>query len=97
MLWLPFGYEGYLPQYPPYLSVLAHMTDYYPYRTTGELLQYLDMGWADGAYAEGVLSELDKRWQQDADAVEDAVAGCGTNLQTMWQQHKAANPDIFGA
>lgn len=97
VLWLPFGYEGYLPQYPPYLSVLAHMTDYYPYRTTGELLQYLDMGWADGAYAEGVLAELDKRWQQDAGAVEDAVAGCGTNLQTMWQQHKAANPDIFGA
>lgn len=97
VLWLPVGYDGYQPQYPPYLLVLARMPDYYPYRTTVELLQALEMGWTDGGYAESVFTELDKRWQQDADAVENAVAGCGTNVQTLWQQHKAANPDIFGA
>ena len=95
VLWLPFGYDGAQPQYPPYLLVLARMMDYYPYRSTVELLQALDMGWADGAYAESILAELDQRWQQDADAVEDAVAGTGA--QTVWAQHKAANPDIFGA
>lgn len=97
VLWLPIGYDGWQPQYPPYLLVLARMMDYYPYRTTGELLQALDMGWADGAYAEGVLAELDKRWQQDADAVESAVAGFGTGVQELWASHKGTNPDIFGA
>lgn len=97
VLWLPVGYDGYQPQYPPYLLVLARMPDYYPYRTTVELLQALEMGWTDGGYAESVFTELDKRWQKDADAVENAVAGFGTNVQTLWQQHKAANPDIFGA
>lgn len=97
VLWLPFGYDGSIPQYPPYLLVLARMMDYYPYRTTGELLQALEMGWADGAYAEGVFAELDKRWQQDADAVENAVAGFGTGVQELWASHKGTNPDIFGA
>ena len=96
-LWLPVGYDGWQPQYPPYLSVVARMMDYYPYRTTVELLQALDMGWVDGAYAEGVLAELDKRWQQDADAVESAVAGFGTTARELWASHKAANPDLFGA
>lgn len=97
VLWLPIGYDGWQPQYPPYLLVLARMMDYYPYRTTGELLQALEMGWADGAYAEGVFAELDKRWQQDADAVENAVAGFGTGVQELWASHKGTNPDIFGA
>lgn len=97
VLWLPFGYEGSIPQYPPYLLVLARMVDYYPYRTTVDLLQALEMGWADGAYTKGVLAELDKRWQQDADAVESAVAGFGTDVQELWASHKGTNPDIFGA
>ena len=97
VLWLPFGYDGSIPQYPPYLSVLARMPDYYPYRMTGELLQYLAMGWVDGGYAESVFAELDKRWQQDADAVEQEMTGADASVQKLWQQHKAANPDIFGA
>lgn len=97
VLWLPIGYDGWQPQYPPYLLVLARMMDYYPYRTTVDLLQALEMGWADGAYAEGVFAELDKRWQQDADAVESAVAGFGTGVQELWASHKGTNPDIFGA
>lgn len=97
VLWLPFGYDGYIPQYPPYLRVVANMMEYYPDRTTGELLQALQMGWVDGAYAEAMLAELDKRWQQDADEVEQAMDGANTTVQKLWQQHKAANPDIFGA
>lgn len=97
VLWLPFGYEGYIPQYPPYLLVLARTVDYYPYRTTVDLLQALEMGWADGAYAEAVFAELEKRWQQDADAVENAVAGFGTGVQELWASHKGTNPEIFNA
>lgn len=97
VLWLPIGYDGWQPQYPPYLRVVARMMAYYPYRSTGELLQALAMGWVDGAYAEAVLAELDKRWQQDAAAVEQAIAGVDAPVQTLWQQHKAANPDLFGA
>lgn len=96
VLWLPFGYEGYLPQYPPYLSVVAGMMDYYPYRTTGELLQALEMGWVDGVYAESVFAELDKRWQQDADAIDQTIANSSEEIQALWNSHKAANPDIFG-
>lgn len=97
VLWLPIGYDGWQPQYPPYLRVVARMMAYYPYRSTGELLQALAMGWVDGAYAEAVLAELDKRWQQDKAAVEQAIAGVDALAQTLWQQHKAANPDLFGA
>ena len=97
VLWLPFGYDGWQPQYLPYLLVLARMMDYYPYRTTVDLLQALEMGWADGAYAEAVFAELDKRWQQDADAVESAVAGFGTGVQELWASHKGTNPEIFNA
>lgn len=97
VLWLPFGYDGSQPQYPPYLRVVANMMEYYPYRTTGELLQALEMGWVDGAYAEAVFAELDKRWQQDTDAIEQAVESSDTTGQTLWESHKAANPDIFGA
>ena len=103
VLWLPIGWRteesgiGFVGQWPHYYAVLARMMDYYPYRTTVELVQALNMGWADGAYAEGIFAELDKRWQQDADAVEDVVAGFGTDVQTLWETHKAANPDLFGA
>lgn len=103
VLWLPIGWRteesgiGFVGQWPHYYAVLARMMDYYPYRTTVELVQALNMGWADGAYAEGIFAELDKRWQQDADAVEDAIAGFGTDVQTLWETHKAANPDLFGA
>ena len=103
VLWLPIGWRteesgiGFVGQWPHYYAVLARMMDYYPYRTTVELVQALDMGWADGAYAEGIFAELDKRWQQDADAVESAVAGFGTTARELWASHKAANPDLFGA
>ena len=63
--------------------------------TVEALVWYLAQ--SDGATTEGILAGLDKRWQQDADEVEQAMDGANTTVQKLWQQHKAANPDIFGA
>ena len=94
VLWLPIGWRteesgiGFVGQWPHYYSVLAHMPDYYSARDTDDLLWYLDMGWADGAYAEGILSELDRRWELDPAAVEDAVMQAGRQAQTLWLTHR---------
>ncbi len=98
-VWLPIGWrildasgeiiDGTGRQYSPYdAQVYAIATDYYGYRDTDDLLWYLDMGWADGAYAEGILSELDRRWELDSAAVEDAVMQAGTQAQTLWLTHR---------
>lgn len=98
-VWLPIGWrildasgeiiDGTGRQYSPYdAQVYAIATDYYGYRDTDDLLWYLDMGWADGAYAEGILSELDRRWELDPAAVEDAVLQAGTQAQTLWLTHR---------
>ena len=98
-VWLPIGWrildasgeiiDGTGRQYSPYdAQVYAIATDYYGYRDTDDLLWYLDMGWADGAYAEGILSELDRRWKLDPVAVEEAVAQAGTQAQTLWLTHR---------
>lgn len=98
-VWLPIGWrildasgeiiDGAGRQYSPYdAQVYATATDYYGYRDTDDLLWYLDMGWADGAYAEGILSELDRRWELDSAAVEDAVMQAGTQAQTLWLTHR---------
>ena len=98
-VWLPIGWrildasgeiiDGTGRQYSPYdAQVYATATDYYGYRETDDLLWYLDMGWADGAYAEGILSELDQRWKLDPAAVEEAVAQAGTQAQTLWLTHR---------
>ena len=109
-VWLPIGWrildasgeiiDGTGRQYSPYdAQVYATATDYYGYRDTDDLLWYLDMGWVDGAYAESVWAEIDRRWAADPDAIEDAIANYsgwdGTAVRELWQQHKAANPDIF--
>ena len=98
-VWLPIGWrildasgeiiDGAGRQHSPYdAQVYATATDYYGYRDTDDLLWYLDMGWADGAYAEGILSELDRRWKLDPAAVEEAVAQAGTQAQTLWLTHR---------
>nr|WP_302649305.1 M56 family metallopeptidase [uncultured Agathobaculum sp.] len=79
--------------YDPYTYMMCKERNDFSGCATEALVYYLAQ--ADGAYAEAIFAELDQRWQQDADAVEDAVAGTG--VQTVWAQHKAANPDIFGA
>ena len=79
--------------YDPYTYMMCKERNDFSGCATEALVYYLAQ--ADGAYAEAIFAELDQRWQQDADAVEDAVTGTG--VQTVWAQHKAANPDIFGA
>ena len=64
-----------------------------------ELAYYLTL--SDGAYTENILHELDLRWQDDPAGTEAAVAAYAdaangvSSLQTIWESHKAANPDIF--
>ncbi|MGI6182347.1 MAG: hypothetical protein ACOYIE_09770, partial [Agathobaculum sp.] len=90
------GGLGY--QFPPYDSrVYARAHQYYAYRDTADLVWYLDMGWTDGAYTEGVLAELEKRWKNDPQTVDSIVQRGGENVRALWASHKAVNPDIFGA
>ena len=110
-VWLPIDWrildasgeiiDGAGRQYSPYdAQVYATATDYYGYRDTDDLLWYLDMGWVDGAYAESVWAEIDRRWAEDPDAIEDAIANYsgwdGAAVRELWQQHKAANLGLFG-
>ena len=99
VLWLPIGWRteesgiGFVGQWPHYYSVLAHMPDYYSARDTDDLLWYLDMGWADGAYAEAVWDEIDRRWRLNPEEVESAIDNYsgwsdGAAMREMWQQHR---------
>lgn len=105
-VWLPedfiaFGADGAQAgglgiQYSPYdAEVYAHAVDYYQYRDTADLIWYLDMGWADGAYTEGILYELEQRWQADPASVEDAVNAAGEATQALWQTHKQMLSTMF--
>src|SRR5699024_9329034 len=80
-------------QWPHYYSVLAHMPDYYSARDTDDLLWYLDMDWADGAYAEAVWDEIDRRWRLNPEEVESTIDNYsgwsdGAAMREMWQQHR---------
>lgn len=99
VLWLPIGWRteesgiGFVGQWPHYYSVLAHMPDYYSTRDTDDLLWYLDMGWADGAYAEAVWDEIDRRWRLNPEEVESTIDNYsgwsdGAAMREMWQQHR---------
>lgn len=99
VLWLPIGWRteesgiGFVGQWPHYYSVLAHMPDYYSARDTDDLLWYLDMDWADGAYAEAVWDEIDRRWRLNPEEVESAIDNYsgwsdGAAMREMWQQHR---------
>ena len=94
-VYLPIGYNDVLWVGDPYTYMMCKETNDFSMCTVEALVWYLAQ--SDGAYTEGILAELDKRWQQDAAAVEQAIAGVDAPVQTLWQQHKAANPDLFGA
>ena len=64
--------------------------------TAEELAYYLTL--SDGAYTENILHELDLRWRDDPAGTDDAVAAYAqaeNGLASLWENHKAANPDIF--
>lgn len=94
-VYLPIGYNGALWEGDPYTYMMCKETNDFSMCSVQALAAYLAQ--SDGAYTEGILAKLDKRWQQDAAAVEQAIAGVDAPVQTLWQQHKAANPDLFGA
>ncbi len=93
-IYLPVAFDGMGWFADPYTYMMCKETGDFSTCTVEALVWYLAK--SDGAYTEGILAELDKRWQQDADAVEKEMAGNNTAARTLWQQHKAANPDIFG-
>lgn len=99
VLWLPIGWRteesgiGFVGQWPHYYSALAHMPNYYGARSTDDLLFYLDMGWADGAYAEAVWDEIDRRWRSNPEEVENTIDNYSgwrdsTAMREMWQRHR---------
>ena len=83
----------------PYRYMALKETNDFSNCSAEELAYYLTL--SDGAYTENILHELDLRWQDDPAGTEAAVAAYAdaangvSSLQTIWESHKAANPDIF--
>ena len=94
-IYLPVAFDGIGWFADPYTYMMCKEKGDFSTCTVEALVWYLAQ--SDGATTEGILAGLDKRWQQDADEVEQAMDGANTTVQKLWQQHKAANPDIFGA
>lgn len=94
-IYLPIAFDGMGWFADPYTYMMCKEKGDFSTCTVEALVWYLAQ--SDGATTEGILAGLDKRWQQDADEVEQAMDGANTTVQKLWQQHKAANPDIFGA
>ena len=94
-VYLPIAFDGMGWFADPYTYMMCKETGDFSTCTVEALVWYLAK--SDGSYTEGILAELDKRWQQDAGEVEQAMDGADTAVQTLWQQHKATNPDIFSA
>lgn len=94
-IYLPVAFDGIGWFADPYTYMMCKEKGDFSTCTVEALVWYLAQ--SDGATTEGILAGLDKRWQQDADEVEQAMDGANTAVQKLWQQHKAANPDIFGA
>lgn len=94
-IYLPVAFDGMGWFADPYTYMMCKESGDFSLCTVEALVWYLAQ--SDGATTEGILAELDKRWQQDADAVEQEMTGADASVQKLWQQHKAANPDIFGA
>lgn len=95
-IYLPVAFDGMGWIADPYTYMMCKETNDFSMCTVEELIWYLAR--SDGAYTESILATLDAAWQQDAGAVEQAMLfDAGPDVQTLWQQHKAVNPDIFGA
>lgn len=94
-IYLPVAFDGIGWFADPYTYMMCKEKGDFSTCTVEALVWYLAQ--SDGATTEGILAGLDKRWQQGADEVEQAMDGANTTVQKLWQQHKAANPDIFGA
>lgn len=82
--------------FDPYTYMMRKESNDFSDCTAEELAYYLTL--SDGAYTENILHELDLRWRDDPAGTDDAVAAYAqaeNGLASLWENHKAANPDIF--
>ena len=94
-IYLPVAFDNIGWDGDPYTYMMCVEKNDFSMCTVEALVRYLAR--SDGAYTESILNTLDAAWQQDADAVEQAVMDSSAEVQALWESHKAANPDIFGA
>lgn len=82
-------------EYDPYTYMMCKDNNDFSGCTAEELAYYLTL--SDGAYTENILYELDLRWQDDPEGVDRLMEAQEASISSLWESHKAANPDIFGA
>ncbi len=82
-------------EYDPYTYMMCRDNNDFSGCTAEELAYYLTL--SDGAYTENILYELDLRWQDDPEGVDWLMEAQEASISSLWESHKAANPDIFGA
>ena len=82
-------------EYDPYAYMMCRDNNDFSGCTAEELAYYLTL--SDGAYTENILYELDLRWQDDPEGVDWLMEAQEASISSLWESHKAANPDIFGA
>lgn len=82
-------------EYDPYTYMMCRDNNDFSGCTAEELAYYLTL--SDGAYTENILYELDLRWQDDPEGVDRLMEAQEASISSLWESHKAANPDIFGA
>ena len=82
-------------EYDPYTYMMCRDNNDFSGCPAEELTYYLTL--SDGAYTENILYELDLRWQDDPEGVDRLMEAQEASISSLWESHKAANPDIFGA
>lgn len=82
-------------EYDPYTYMMCRDNNDFSGCPAEELAYYLTL--SDGAYTENILYELDLRWQDDPEGVDWLMEAQEASISSLWESHKAANPDIFGA
>ena len=82
-------------EYDPYTYMMCKDNNDFSGCTAEELAYYLTL--SDGAYTENILYELDLHWQDDPEGVDWLMEAQEASISSLWESHKAANPDIFGA
>ena len=82
-------------EYDPYTYMMCRDNNDFSGCPAEELAYYLTL--SDGAYTENILYELDLRWQDDPEGVDRLMEAQEASISSLWESHKAANPDIFGA
>nr|WP_297174797.1 M56 family metallopeptidase [uncultured Agathobaculum sp.] len=79
--------------YDPYSYMMCKEQNDFSGCTAEELAYYL--GESDGAYTENILHELNLRWREDPAGIDQLMESQQAPVRSLWENHKAANPDIF--